>query len=351
METDSVYNSRYADFSGRVLRDMSSAVLVLDKNGRIVYGNRPAAKLFELPENIAPGNDRYLVSVDEKYNDEFNQLILDSLFVKTDTHFGKVKYRAPSGKEYVLRISSSFMGVSEADDYLIVITVSDETLVAKLRQKIDDSAKTFSVFIFICCSWIIMVGLWDFLGQPIPAAFLTHGVEIVGILMFAFIIWQTSLGFKDIGIRSDTPKKDIKEGLRWSACAVVLLCLVKIGVRMVNPDVLGAGHPFVDFGRFGIAQILYVFTAGIQEFLARGVIQGNLRRIVVGKHPGFLANLITSMIFAAMHTHLGFVFMLGAAVLAGMEGILYEKQKSILGVWMLHYCFGVSGTLLWLIDH
>jgi len=343
--------TEYADFLWRVLRDMSSAVVVLDRSGNVVYANRPAARIFELPENISPKEETSLMSVDDDYNDDFNQVILDSLYVKTDTRIGRVKYRSAAGREYMLRLSSSFMEVPETDDYQIVITVADETPIAELRQKIDDSAKTFSVFIFVCCIWITWVGLWEFLDQPIPAAFMTHGVEVVGILMFIFILRQTSLGFKDIGIISDTPKEDIKEGLKWALGAFLLLCAVKAAVRSVNPDALGAGHPFIDFGRLGLAQVLYVLTAGIQEFLARGVIQGSLRRIVVGKHPAFLANLITSMIFAAMHTHLGFVFMIGAAVLAGLEGILYEKQRSILGVWVLHYCFGVSGTLLWLIDH
>ena len=43
--------------------------------------------------------------------------------------------------------------------------------------------------------------------------------------------------------------------------------------------------------------------------------------------------------------------MAGAAVLAGLEGILYEKQQNILGVWIVHWAFGVTGPLLYLIDH
>ena len=43
--------------------------------------------------------------------------------------------------------------------------------------------------------------------------------------------------------------------------------------------------------------------------------------------------------------------MLGAARLAGLEGILYEKQQSIYGVWIVHWVFGVTGTLLHIIDH
>ncbi|MBQ6541591.1 MAG: CPBP family intramembrane metalloprotease [Lachnospiraceae bacterium] len=61
--------------------------------------------------------------------------------------------------------------------------------------------------------------------------------------------------------------------------------------------------------------------------------------------------MLSSFIFAALHIHLGFIFMVGAAILAGLEGILYEKQQNIFGVWIVHWVFGVSGTLLCLIDH
>ena len=69
------------------------------------------------------------------------------------------------------------------------------------------------------------------------------------------------------------------------------------------------------------------------------------------KHPAVLAIFLSSLIFAALHIHHGFLFMAGAAILAGLEGILYEKQQNILGVWIVHWVFGVSGTLLCLIDH
>lgn len=72
---------------------------------------------------------------------------------------------------------------------------------------------------------------------------------------------------------------------------------------------------------------------------------------MVSKHRAAEAIILSSLIFAAMHMHLGFLFMLGAAILASLEGILYEKQQSILGVWIVHWVFGVCGTMLWLIDH
>ena len=72
---------------------------------------------------------------------------------------------------------------------------------------------------------------------------------------------------------------------------------------------------------------------------------------MVAKRADILAIVLSSLIFSALHIHFGFLFMSGAAILAGLEGILYEKQQNIFGVWIVHWVFGVTGTLLCLIDH
>ena len=218
-------------------------------------------------------------------------------------------------------------------------------------ELIKDSSKTFSAFLFAYCGWMIVYALWQYLGQPVSTDVMTHGVEVLGFLMFFYILGNTSLTWKDLGIKTEAPWKTVRTALIIAVCAVVFMCIGKAVIRLFAPNAFGPEYPFFDIRAFGIRQIIYVFTAGVQEFLARSVIQGNLRRIMVGRHVGAAAIVISSMSFATLHIHLGLMFMLGAALLAGLEGILYEKQQSIYGVWIVHWVFGVTGTLLHIIDH
>ena len=71
-------------FSERVLRDMSSAVLVLDVQGNIVYVNRPASIMLEVEQDIAPGV-RFALYSEEPYNDDFHGAVLNSLYQKHST--------------------------------------------------------------------------------------------------------------------------------------------------------------------------------------------------------------------------------------------------------------------------
>ncbi len=218
-------------------------------------------------------------------------------------------------------------------------------------ELIKDSSKTFSAFLFAYCCWMVVYALWQYLGQPVSTDVMTHGVEVLGFLMFFYVLISTSLTWKDLGIKAEHPFKTARTGLIIAACAVAFMCIAKAVIRIFAPSAFGPEYPFFDIHAFGIRQIIYVFTAGVQEFLARSVIQGNLRRIMVGRHVGAAAIVISSLSFATLHIHLGLMFMLGAALLAGLEGILYEKQQSIYGVWIVHWCFGVAGTLLHIIDH
>ena len=338
-------------FSERVLRDMNDAVLVLDRKGGVVYVNAPASRFLEVPEGHAEDASRIVTVGENDYNDRFNETIMSALYHKEETTFEKVPYMAPSGKKYVFFMSCSYLRESPGDEPLLVVTLNDETEKEEMKLKLQDSSKTFCTFIAGFCLWIILYALWEFLGRPIAADFLTHGVEVLGILMLIFILACTSLTWRDLGVTTKSPGKTVATALLVAACGFALLCVLKIVARLFVPTAFEPEAPFIDFKRFGLRQVLYVFTAGIQEFLARSVMQGNLRRIITAKHPGLLAILLSSLIFAALHIHLGFIFMIGAAILAGLEGILYEKQQNIFGVWIVHWVFGVSGTLLCLIDH
>jgi membrane protease YdiL (CAAX protease family) len=336
-------------FAERVLRDMYDAVLVLDGKGRIAYVNGPAARMLEVDVGFRDTGERFSFLAGDEYNDSFKEAIFAALDNKNETTVRKVPYMAPSGRKYVFVLSSSFL--RDTEGVHLVITLSDETTAAEMTRKFRDSSNTFTTFLFAFCGWILVYALWEFLGRPVAADFMTHGVELLGVIMLIFILHRTSFTWHDLGVVPHQPIKTVRTALIVAVCAFAFLCGLKAVCRLVDPNCFEPEAPFLDLSRFGLRQLLYILTAGIQEFLARSVIQGNLKRITEGRHTALLAIFLSSMIFAALHIHFGFLFMVGAAILAGLEGVLYEKQQNIFGVWIVHWVFGVSGTLLCLIDH
>lgn len=329
----------------RVLRDMNEAVLVLDHGGYIVYLNKPASEVLEMDPVDQEEKVRFPVDIDQKDNDDFYECVMDALYRKDEVQFRQVRYITPSGRKYWFRMSSSYLADGDGE---LVITLADETRTAELQERIRESSKTFSAFLFVFSAWMVVYALWEFLSRPAGPDLMTHGVELIGLLMFLYITRYTKLTRQDLGLEWEGMGK-IRTGVVIALLSVVFLFALKGILRLFDPGAFSPQAPFFDVRAFGWSQVVYVFTAGIQEFLARSVIQGNLRRIMPEKHAKFSAIALSSLIFAALHIHLGFLFMIGAAILAGLVGILYEKERSVYCVWIVHWVFGVAGTMLHLI--
>ena len=94
-------------FSERVLRDMSSAVLVVDRKGNIIYVNQPASQMLEAEAGAR--ENRYDYFMENDYNDAFFEAILNAFYRKGETTVEKVRFMTRSGRKYVFRLSSSFL--------------------------------------------------------------------------------------------------------------------------------------------------------------------------------------------------------------------------------------------------
>ena len=130
-------NSNELSFAQRVLQDMNSGVLVLSKQGKIIYSNKPARKMLELSDDDERNEDFFASIMDitkqndikeADYNDDFNEYIFQSVYSRDVTHNGRVKYMTPNGYKRVFVMSSSFLENNEdSEQSQIVITLCDVT--------------------------------------------------------------------------------------------------------------------------------------------------------------------------------------------------------------------------------
>lgn len=324
----------------KILQDIYSSVLVLDSKGMIQYINAHASRLLEISDKIEPGTVHFTAKNANSYNDKFCEYILDAIYKKKEKHIGTVKFVSPSGKKHAFRISSSYL---EDQDY-IVITIDDLTLESTLIEKVKNSTYIFSVFLFVMGFWVLFCEFWDMTGRKIPQDILTIIVEILGILIFIFILVFTHLPLKELGILTNHNKKDIKEALIISAVCSALMFIIKIVGRKIDPTLFKPERAFFFFDP--IVALTYIKTAGVQEFLARCVVQFNLERIIMGKYKEPVAIILSGLLFSTLHIYYGFEFMVCAALLAMIEGVVYAKQKSLISIWIVHYVFGIVGMSL-----
>ena len=338
-------------FANRVLRDMNTGVLVLNKQGTIIYTNKPARKMLEIGKNETL--DYFSLFMDiikddseaSAYNDGFNEYIFQSIYSKSETHLGRVKFMSPSGVKRSFEMTTSYLENDEnEDEFQIVITLCDVSAEEELRVKYRDSSTIFSVFLIGICLWLTIYTLWDDLGEPFSKKFITHGVEVLGIILLFVILKFSSLKWKDIGLFSGNPKRIAVSSIIMCGVAFTILLTIKLIFRN-NPSIIRQG-PFFNFSVMDFNRWFYIVTALVQEFLARGCVQSNLKRILDCKHPSAVSIYMASLVFAVLHIHLGIGFMVGAALLGGVLGIVYDKQETIWGVWIIHWFTGTMAALM-----
>ena len=163
------------------------------------------------------------------------------------------------------------------------------------------------------------------------------------LILFLEIIFFTSFSLKDVGLilRRKNILSNIKQTATICLFAIAVLLVAKLFLR-----VLGAPVKQNFMGGSVHGAVTYLFTALLQEFLARGVIQTSVKNLMRVKHQIPVSIFLTSMLFTLMHLPYGFIFMMGAFLLSIALGILFEQQKTIWGCFFLHWSIGYLAMCL-----
>lgn len=139
------------------------------------------------------------------------------------------------------------------------------------------------------------------------------------------------------------------DSIVWSAafCAVMTLSKAALlhwspahaGMAMFKPWVSPAGA-LATLLAYG----LYVVLTPVQEFVARGLMQGALTRMLTGRLVPLQAILVSNAVFSVSHQHLGLGYALAVFVPGLFWGWLYHRHGSLLGVCVSHVVIGLWGT-------
>ncbi len=331
----------------RILRDVSDGVLVLDKQGTVLFLNPQGEKLLGFgPDAVGRKYAAIMLAKNQKGNDSFHQFLLDSLYDEENVHKGEIVYTQADGTKIHLRMTTSFLFDESGTVYEgVVIQFSDVTELVRLRVKQSDSSTVFVLSILYVCSWVFVCVFWELFGRPISEHFLTWGVQLLGVGVFFIALKKTSFTIQDIGLGFKNILPAIKVDSIIAAAGVVLLIGLKYLIVTFVPGFFPEGTPFFNFN-FTWSEWIYPVVVVLQEFLTRSVMHENLRRVISGPNKEWMAIVVSSLLFGVLHIYMGVFFMVGAAILLGALGMLYRKQGTIWGLCIPHYVLGTTLTVL-----
>ena len=332
----------------RILRDIDDSVLALDERGRIIYMNLQCCSLLDL--NIdAIGRTYAEVFFDDnkKENDAFHQLVVDAVCKKEQAHSGSVTFVDKSNKTKHLRITSSFLKNEENNESGgVVLVLSDITETEILRKKKHDASVVFACVTACVCLYLLLLSALDFMKINVPTKALTQVINAM-VFVFCFIIYKkTKATFDELGLKIHNLKETLVSSIVIALLVVMLLIGAKLVVLKVAPEFFATNVPFWNWNIGLYSWASYIFTCIIQEFLARSMTYGSIKKMFDGKRGVIAALVLSSLLFGALHIAHGFMYMMAAIILIGSLGVLYEKHQNIWGVTIIHFVLGQTAHCL-----
>ena len=332
----------------RILRDVDDGVIALDGHGSIIYVNPQSRKLLGLDSDAIGKKYAEIFFADcKKENDCFHQFVVDAVCNKEEKHVGTVTYKCKDNECKYLRITSSFLKNDEdGESGGVVLVISDVTETETMRKKRYNASVVFSCVTACVCLYLLLLATLQFLKINVPTKALTQVINGM-VCVFSVIIYKkTDFTFDELGLKIRDWKRTFTSSVTIALSVVALLMIVKLTVSKLAPTFFADGTPFWNWNIGLYSWISYIFTCIIQEFLARSMIYGSIKRMFDGKHSALAAILLSSLLFGAVHIAHGFMYMSAAIILLGSLGGLYEKHGNIWGVTIIHFVLGQAACCL-----
>ena len=337
-----------SELNQRILRDMDDSVLALDNRGRIMYVNPQCRLLLELGDDVL-GRTYAEVFFDrqDNRNDDFHQFLVDAVLEKESTHSGTVIFTNARNHTRYLRITSSFLkNETDPEANGVVLVLSDVTETEVLKKKRYDASVVFSCVIACICLYLMVLASLEFFELHVPTTILTLILNGM-VLCFSLVIYRkTEFSVEELGLKVKDYKATFLPAIGISAGLVALLMIVKLAMLRLAPGFFSEDAPFWNWNIGTYGWVGYIFCCIIQEFLARSMLYGSIRKLFDGKYAVMVAMVLSTLLFGAVHIGHGFMYMTGAIVLLGSLSGMYEKQRNIWGVAIIHYVMGEAATCL-----
>lgn len=168
------------------------------------------------------------------------------------------------------------------------------------------------------------------------------------LLLLAPIGWfvrRQPLPLSALGVTTE----GARESLREASVIVAGIAVAALALR-VGPAL--RGEPWLDWGsvasysrgEFALFLLAYGPHCLLQEFIARGVIQTSLERLLPADAGPLAPVGVTSVLFGVFHLYVSPGFALTTFVVSALLGAFYARRRTLLGVTAVHAALGVASV-------
>jgi membrane protease YdiL (CAAX protease family) len=143
----------------------------------------------------------------------------------------------------------------------------------------------------------------------------------------------------------------IRDAILWSLPLLALATLLKLALVRSVPELaavpvfrmggwLDASATTADVRLAVVMAIAYLLVVPLQEFVARGALQGALQRFLAGPRTTGTAIVVANFLFVASHLYLSTTFALLAMLPGFLWGALYARHPTLVAPIVSHQLIG-----------
>ncbi len=215
----------------------------------------------------------------------------------------------------------------------------------RVEQKRVLSARFFVQMVIGLILFTFALGSLNELAADQESTYISFGVLFVYAAWSFVFLRQSKLPKAVFGLTMENFKPALRLSLISSFVFLVGMGIFRFVQTSVAPEVYGA--EFFSFYEndsgmptWGLI-VLYSMHAIMQEFIARGCIQGGLHQFVSGKWASFTSIFLATMMFSVFHLMLDMKFALLTIIPSLLWGFIFYKQRNLLAVAISHIIIGV----------
>lgn len=258
------------------------------------------------------------------------------------------------------KIMSGEIRAQILNNYLIyqqnTIRATDEKRLEEAREKWKEehmrvlSARFFVQMVIGLIVFTFALGTLATMADTGESTYISFGLLFVYAAWSFFFVRHSGLPLDAFGLTMSNFKSSLPFIMRWTGLFLVAMVFFKWGLTKWLPESFGteivSGYTGSDQLPLTPMIILYCIHAVMQEFIARGCIQGGLHQFITGRFSAITAIFVATMMFSVFHLMMDMRFALLTIIPGLFWGYLFYKERNVLAVSISHILIGVAAIFV-----
>jgi PAS domain S-box-containing protein len=329
------------DFYFSAVENSAAGVLIVSQSGALLHVNPAVRTLLGDGFQSRTGEPLYSCFATDSTYDRIVDPVLRSLSTPDETQSENLRFWRDSTLLFLnLKISKFRRADGHLDGLVVVINdISHQ----QMRLAFGSIFASMSAVIF---GYISLISFFHEMRAQ------SHSLTLISLMLVpffgsVFILARSGLPIELLGVTWHRWRIHTGEAVMLSILGCAILTLAMVAGQFASPE-LGA-LPLFKFGGevaaltpiVAAGALVYIALAPVQEFVARGTLQGPLEQVFGGKFASWKANITVNLMFSVFHQHIDMFFALMVLVPGIFWGWMYSRQRSLVGASISHAIIGI----------